>query len=151
VTPLIVLDAGVVGIVTNPRESPMSLACKAWLWNKMASGDRIFVPEIADYEVRRELFRAGRRKGLARLDALVEEIEYLPINTKVMRLAAQIWANARQQGWPTADDKALDADVILAAQANLAGRVGVPVIVATTNPGHLSRFVSDARDWSMIP
>jgi hypothetical protein len=67
-----------------------------------------------------------------------------------MRLAAQIWAEARQRGLPTADDKALDADVILAAQANLAASDGQSVVVATTNPGHLSRFVTDARTWSAI-
>jgi len=151
VTPLIILDAGPVGIVTNPRESEESRACKAWLWNKLATGFRVLVPEIADYEVRRELIRAGRRKGVERLEMLIDEIGYLPINTEAMRMAAEIWAKARQQGWPTADDKALDADVILAARANLAGLDGVPVIVATTNPGHLSRFVSDARAWSEIP
>jgi predicted nucleic acid-binding protein len=148
-TPMIVLDAGPVGIVTNPRESATSLACKAWLWNQLASGVRVVIPEIADYEIRRELLRAGRRKGLARLDKLADEIGYLPIDTEVMRLAAAIWAEARQKGWPTADDKALDADVILAAQANLAELDG-PVIVATTNPGHLARFVTDAREWSAI-
>ena len=145
------LDAGPVGIVTNPRESEMSRACKAWLRNLLISGVRVVISEIADYEVRRELIRAGRRKGLARLDAIADEIGYLPLDTNVMRLAAEIWAKARQQGWPTADDKALDADVILEAQANLAGLDGSPVIVATTNPGHLSRFVPDARVWSAIP
>jgi predicted nucleic acid-binding protein len=151
VTPLIVFDAGPVGLATNPRESESTHAFKAWLRWKLVSGFRVVIPEIADYEVRRELIRAGRPKGLARLDALAEEIGYLPIDTDVMRLAAEIWAKARQQGYPTADDQALDADVILAAQANLAEASGRPVIVATTNPGHLSRFVTDARPWSEIP
>ncbi|MEX2261699.1 MAG: hypothetical protein WD696_07095 [Bryobacteraceae bacterium] len=43
------------------------------------------IPEIADYEVRRELLRAGKEKGLGRLDAL-------PITTPVMLKAAEFWA-----------------------------------------------------------
>jgi hypothetical protein len=60
-----------------------------------------------------------------------------------------MWAQVRQQGKPTADDKALDGDVILAAQAILISSEEYPVIVATSNPKHLSLFV-DARDWQNI-
>jgi predicted nucleic acid-binding protein len=52
---------------------------------------------------------------------LKSEIIYLPITTEVMLKAAQLWAQVRQQGKPTADNKALDGDVILAAQAILIG------------------------------
>ena len=58
-----------------------------------------------------------------------------------MLKAAELWAQARNSGLPTADPKALDCDVILAAQA-----LEKDGIVATENVGHLSRFV-DARDW----
>jgi hypothetical protein len=66
------------------------------------------MPEIADYEVRRELLRANKARGLARLDALAGLLEYLPLTMAAMRQAAGFWAQARQQGRPTADDKALD-------------------------------------------
>ena len=105
------------------------------------------VPEIADYEVRRELIRAGRTKGIERLDALISEVEYLAITTATMRRAATFWAEARQQGRPTAADPALDGDVILAAQAATLGRAGT--IVATTNVRHLTRFVP-AKLWTDI-
>ncbi len=55
--------------------------------------------------------------------------------------AAAFWATARQQGQPTADDNALDADVILAAQAYLLSEEEEDPVIATTNVGHLSRFV----------
>jgi predicted nucleic acid-binding protein len=104
----------------------------------------IIIPEIAGYEVRRELLRAGKRKGLERLDHLKRELTYLPLDSATMLRAAEFWANARNQGQPTADPKELDCDVILAAQAERA-----TAIVATENVGHLSLFV-DARHWRTI-
>ncbi|MFI5456901.1 MAG: PIN domain-containing protein [Isosphaerales bacterium] len=147
---LVLLDAGPLGLATNPRESVESRRCKEWLKTLLSAGVRVMVPEIADYEVRRELLRANRREGIIRLDALAEQIGYLPLNTDVLRLAAELWAESRRGGFPTADDKALDADVILAAQARLADiDPEFDVVIATNNPGHLSRFVS-AVPWSAI-
>jgi len=60
-----------------------------------------------------------------------------------------LWAQARNEGYATADDSALDCDVILAAQALLFAEDGFEVIVATRNVGHLARFV-DAREWQAI-
>jgi predicted nucleic acid-binding protein len=105
------------------------------------------LPEIADYEVRRELLRANRRESVARLDALAALIEYLPLNTAAMRQAAEFWAIARQHGQPTAGDKTIDGDMILAAQAATIGES--QVVVATTNVGHLARFVP-AELWHDI-
>lgn len=50
---------------------------------------------------------------------------------------------------PTADPRALDGDVILAAQASLLLSQGDEVVVATTNVGHLAQFI-DAREWGLI-
>jgi hypothetical protein len=66
-----------------------------------------------------------------------------------MLRAAQLWAHARQTGQATADDKALDADVILAAQANFVGDPNDYVVIATMNVGHLSRFTLAER-WHDI-
>ena len=139
---VVLLDAGPLGLVTNPKRSPQSVACAQWLQALVARGNRIIVPEVADYEVRRELLRASKREGLARLDTLVDLLDYLPLTTAAMRQAALLWAQARQQGQPTADDKALDGDVILAAQAITLG--SMDMVIATTNVGHLTRFVPAA-------
>ena len=121
-------------------------ACRRWLADLVSAGRRIIVPEIADYEVRRELLRLGSQKGLTNLDQLASRLEYLPLTTVAMRLAAELWAQARSAGHPTAPDHALDGDVILAAQAL---SLQTAVIVASGNPGHLSRFVA-AELWSNI-
>jgi predicted nucleic acid-binding protein len=143
----ILLDAGPLGLLSNPARSAPVLACNQWLASMVAQGHRLIVPEIADYEVRRELLRANKAAGIARLDALAGRLEYLPLTTGAMRQAASFWAQARQQGRPTAVDEALDGDVILAAQAVTLNEPGV--IVATTNVRHLSRFVA-ADLWNNI-
>jgi predicted nucleic acid-binding protein len=74
----------------------------------VAQGYRVIVPEIADYEVRRELLRANKTTGLARLNALGGSLEYLPLTTDAMHQAASFWAQSRQQGRPTSVDAALD-------------------------------------------
>ena len=79
------LDAGPLGLVTNPKRSRQSIACAQWLQALVARGIRVLVPEIADYEVRREMLRANKERGLARLDALASQLEYLPITTAAMR------------------------------------------------------------------
>ena len=66
-----------------------------------------------------------------------------------MLLAAELWAEARKTGQPTADAKALDGDVILSAQARLLCNEATEVIVATTNISHLTRFIT-ASDWQFI-
>ena len=104
---------------------------------------------MADYEIRRELLRADKQRGLRKLDQFKLDLGFVPITTAVMLLAAQLWAEVRRHGIPTAPDHALDGDVILAAQALLMREAGHQVIVATTNIKHLELFV-DARHWSDI-
>jgi predicted nucleic acid-binding protein len=147
VTQVIVLDTGPLGLATNPRMSPQATACLRWVQWALETGRHVVVPEIADYELRRELLRAEKRSGLARLDTLTQQLEYLPITTTTMRLAAKLWARTRQQGRPTADDRALDGDVILAAQVLTSPYVDA--VVATTNVGHLALFV-EAALWTDI-
>ena len=110
------------------------------------SGRQIVLPEISDYELRRELLRNNSQRALLNLDQLVSKLFYLPITTADMRRAAELWAWARQNGVPTAGDASIDGDVIVAAQAL---NLNQPVEVATSNPGHLSRFVA-ALEWSNI-
>jgi predicted nucleic acid-binding protein len=144
-----VLDAGPLGILSNPSGHPEAARCQNWL-NALSDDVVVYVPEIADYEVRRELLRTDKFVSLAQLDALIAQVDFLAIDSATMRRAAELWAEARKRGRPTAEAAALDADVILAAQAlRIAEATGDIVIVVTMNARHLGQFV-DARRWQEI-
>jgi predicted nucleic acid-binding protein len=143
----VLLDSGPLGLASNPNLSGPADACNLWVRRLVDVGVRVVVPEVADYEVRRELLRADKLASVARLDALATALEYLPITTAAMRRAAELWAEARRFGRPTAGAASLDADVILAAQALTLG--ADEVVVATTNAAHLSRYVG-AAVWADV-
>ena len=145
---VVVLDSGPVSLATNPnRDNPDANRCNEWLERLIAGGVEVVLPEIVDYELRREMVRANKLEGLRRLDAFGEAVTYLPLSSAAMRRAADLWAAARNAGRPTADDKAIDVDVILAAQALI--KDGEGLVIATTNVGHLSRY-APAKLWHDI-
>ncbi len=143
----VLLDTSVLSLISNPKPLTIVIDCRQWATKLKRQGNRIVIPEIADYELRRELLRAQKTRGLIRLDNLSFLFDYLPLSTAAMRQAARFWAQARQQGQPTASDNTIDCDMILAAQAVTLGDPNV--IVATTNVKHLSRFVP-ADLWQNI-
>ncbi len=157
---VILLDSTPVGLITNPRNSRKNeqvQQCQMWFDWHLSEGNKFVLPEIVDYEIRRELLRADKQAGIQRLDGLKSIIIYLPITTKVMIKAAELWADIRKQGKPTADNKALDGDVILAAQAIILQETMLlendlyndKVIIATGNTKHLSLFTK-AEEWNKI-
>lgn len=145
------LDTGPLGLVTQRRGVPDADACRQWVDALTNMGVLVIVPEIADYEMRRELIRSTKTHGLARLDAFNTAAvnRFAPITSTAMRCAADLWADARNRGIATADARALDGDVILAAQALTAGFAVPDIVVATTNVRHISRYVNCAL-WSII-
>jgi predicted nucleic acid-binding protein len=147
---LIFLDSGPLGLACAPPAKPLAQQCQAWLTALRASGARVIVPEIADFEVRRELLRIGGAASLRRLD-LLGRVAYDPITTAAIRHAAVFWAFLRRKGLPTAGPQELDSDAILAGQAVAAIRPGDTVTIATTNLRHLGRFPTvDAQEWTAI-
>lgn len=146
---IILLDSGPLGLVTNPRASTENRECNLWMQSQLRKGVWVLVPAISDYEVRRELLRANKTKGLTRLNELIEAVGYAGISTEVIQQAALFWAQARKMGKPTAPEAALDGDMILAAHAEVLSDAGHLVVVATTNVKHLELFV-DARLWRDI-
>ena len=142
---VVLLDTGVLGMVAHPQASP---GIANWLTGLLQNGTQVLVPEIADYELRRELLHQGLSESIQRLDAL-KSIGYVPIDTETMLKAAEFWSEARKRGRPTADDKALDGDMILSAQAAVMSNDGDKVVIATDNVGHLALFAT-AQKWHDI-
>jgi len=147
---LVLLDTGVLGLATNPS-GDVNNAVVTWLSRLVKEHHQPQIPEIADYELRRELIRRKSINAMSRLDRLGSTLGYIPLDTETMRRAAGLWAQARNIGQPVAHNHALDGDVILCAQAEELARRNPQdqVIVATTNVGHLARFVT-ASEWQLI-
>jgi predicted nucleic acid-binding protein len=136
------LDTNVLSRLVRPHKHPDA---QTWFAAMLASGlHELIVPEIADFELRRELIRIESRNSLAELDAMGRLLTYAPITTADMRRAAALWAMARKTGKPTAPMDALDGDVIVAAQSLERGAT-----VVTDNVKDLSRYVPAMR-WQDI-
>ena len=145
----ILLDSSPLGLLSNPARTLDVIAITQWSASCIAGGHYLYVPEVIDYELRRELLRAGKSRGIAKLDSFKATLLYLPITTAAMLRAADLWATARRSGIPTGDPKKLDIDVILAAQALTLAVPAADVIIATSNVSHISRFVA-ADLWTNI-
>jgi hypothetical protein len=147
----IFLDTGVLGLMTNPNKSQEVLDCLQWAVDMLNAGHHFIVPSIADYEVRRELIRAGKTNGIVLLNAWNAGTpdRYFPLSDAALHRAAPLWAQTRNAGKSTCDPKELDCDVLIACQALDFGLPSSHFIVATTNIGHLSLFVP-AEKWGNI-
>jgi hypothetical protein len=147
----IVLDSGPLGLLLQKPKYAQRDQCRDWLLKHLADGDRFYAAEIIEYELRRELLRMNNTLALGALDVFVTSVpgRRLPLMSADLRLAAELWAQTRQQGKPTADIHALDIDVILSAQVINCALPQSDIVVATTNTKHLSYFV-DAREWNTI-
>lgn len=145
---IVLLDTGPVGEVTHPQ-SQKRAPIREWMLGLLDAEAYPRLPEIVDYEHRRTLLHRDAHRQVERLNEFKQVFGYEPLTTEVMLTAAEIWADARKRGLPTGTERNLDVDVILAAQARLLEQDGNQVIVATTNPRHLSRFV-ESRPWHEI-
>jgi predicted nucleic acid-binding protein len=148
VTLHILLDSSPLGLLSIPARGTAAPIAH-WAAACLAAGHELYVPEVIDYELRRELLRAGKVNSVRELDRLKSALNFLPINSAAMLFAADLWAKSRQGGLATGDPKKLDIDVILAAQALTLGIPASDLVVATSNVAHLARFVP-ADLWSNI-
>ena len=91
---LVFLDSGPLGLLSNARGKPRADDCRLWARGLFSAGVRVFVPEIADYEVRRKLLHLGATAGVRRFDLVKATFDYAPITTDVMLRAAGFWGDA---------------------------------------------------------
>lgn len=160
----IILDSGPLGDLINPNNTPKTRAIRSWMVSHLKRGVRFLLPEIADYEVRRnEVLETligpfGPNRSAAAiylLDQLKTTITYVPLTTATMLLAADLWAEQRKgtaKGDP-ARSPALDGDVILTAQAIETSAGHDQVVIATMNLKDFlfhSTATVTAQEWNMI-
>src|SRR5579872_4456408 len=149
---IIVLDTFPTGSVAKrpSRKPTLSDQCHEWVDACEAAGHTILVPAIAYYEALRELEQRQARSQAERLKAfcLLPDC-FIPLTTAHLEHTARLWGQARRAGQPSASDDALDGDVILSAQVLSLGLARSDYIVATTNVGHLVRFVP-ADLWTNV-
>lgn len=148
------LDAEPLSLVTKRHtKSQDAKDCFQWMKNLLAHHIDVYVPEITEYEIGRELVRAKKQRSLEQLNEMREVGQIIPITSEAMLRAAEIWADARNRGMPTAEDAALDGDVIFAAQVlefTADDRLAPDeFIAATSNVRHISRYVN-AAPWRDI-
>jgi len=115
---IVFLDSGILGAITNPnpKSTPVK-QIKTWAAQLEQAGHALIVPAVADYEQRREHERRGATNSLAALDQFIAAVpdRYLELTDSALKRAARLWADVRKRGLPTADAKALDCDILLAA------------------------------------
>ena len=84
----IVLDSLPLSALCLPPKNPELVSIMQWATSCIGAGHRLYIPEIIDYELRRELLRAVKTESIIRLDNLKVAFRYLPLTTAAMRHAA---------------------------------------------------------------
>ena len=77
----VVLDSGPLGLASRNRNHSRAAPFHFWMNALLVRGADFVVPEITDYELRRELTRIGANTSILRLDGLVTTggLIYAPI------------------------------------------------------------------------
>jgi hypothetical protein len=156
---IVFLDTNILGLICNKNISfDECQQCKKWFDTLFLRGVRIVTSDLCHYEVMRGLIGASIRSneaapGIKSLELLKVDgfLEFLPVSTEALDLAANLWAKAFTSGQTTRDEKDIDIDIIISAQYQLLRDEfpGQQVIMATTNLKHLSIFC-DAANWRDI-
>ena len=148
---IVILDSGVLYTLISTSKVKEVTDCQDWFYSLLSRSALVVTSAICNYEVKRELIRRNKVKEINNLNQLKALIDFLPVDEPTLELAAELWAEARNKGMPTADDLSLDADVIICAQYQLLAEEypGRYVVIATTNVKHLSRF-TEAKEWQDI-
>ena len=89
---LIFLDSGPLGLMVRAPGKPQVQRCLAWLNAVMRNAAVVVIPEIAHYEVRRELIRIRAVDSLRRLEYALDPssgFDHLTLTTDAIIKAAE--------------------------------------------------------------
>ncbi|MBW4604794.1 MAG: hypothetical protein KME29_35880 [Calothrix sp. FI2-JRJ7] len=57
----VLLDSGPLGMLTNPKATPLCEECRLWFTSLASKNYEVILPEITDYEVRLLVIRSSRK------------------------------------------------------------------------------------------
>lgn len=156
---IVFIDTNILGLISNENTSfDEAQQCKKWFSILLIRSVRVVTSDLCNYEEMRGLLSSSILKkevapGIKSLESLKADgfLEFLPVSTEALDLAAKLWARASTSGQTTRDEKDIDIDIIISAQYQLLKDEfpGQQVIVATTNLKHLSIFC-EAAHWRDI-
>ena len=86
----VVLDSSPLGVLCKPNHHAQTVAIRVWVANLLAAGRLVIIPEIADSEVPRDFVRNRSLMALSFLNTYGQQLEYLPLSTDAMRMAADL-------------------------------------------------------------
>ncbi|MGL5132214.1 MAG: hypothetical protein ACRC78_06775, partial [Planktothrix sp.] len=94
---VILLDSAPVGLITNPKAMPLAVQCQQWFLSFSQRGYQVILPEIIDYEIRRELLKANKLSGIRKLEELKSEIIYwlnsMNFYTVILKKSTDYWVS----------------------------------------------------------
>lgn len=156
---IVVLDSNVLGLLATPdksvafedeRESTEIYRCTEWLYRLLSRGVRVVIPDICDYEVRRELIRIDS-SSIEHLNSLRELLDCREVTFDILEHAAKLWAESRKISQPNTVQENIDVDCIISAYCHILEQEnpGREVILATKNIKDFQRTTKCAH-WQDI-
>lgn len=136
----LLLDTGILARACHPRRYR---EVQEWLLALAALPHELMVSPISLYELRRGLARRGAHESLELLSRLTQHLVGLPVTIDAVEEAATLAERASAGGAEVAD-----ADLLLAAQAKLAGAVWVRADAKLASLGPSCGV--DVRVWQAI-
>jgi hypothetical protein len=136
-TGLIILDSAPLGFICNPKNKDSYRKLSNFAKSLNFS---IGVPEIIDYELRRNFELENLQKSISLLSQFHQRDQLILLESEDLIRAAELWAWCRKQGSTTTENKGIDIDVILVSQALSQKNNFDKVVILTIDIGDLSVF-----------
>lgn len=151
---IILIDSGILGILSNPNESELNVKCENWLYEKFLRGT-ILTSQVCKYEVKRSLLLNQKRNlqlaGINKLTELENLIDFISITEEDIEIACKLWVKSIIQGIQVAPEKDINFDIMICTQWERLKKEnpGREIIIATDNLRHLTRF-AQAQSWQNL-